>query len=31
MQRGRVIEGNIEVRRRQWLGQKIQMGQRNAS
>jgi superfamily II DNA helicase RecQ len=31
MQRGRVIEGDIEARRRQWLGQKIQMGQRNAS
>lgn len=31
MQQARVMDGSVEVRRRQWLGQKIQMGQRNAS
>lgn len=31
MQLARVLDGTVEVRQRQWLGQKIQMGQRNAS
>lgn len=31
MQKARVIDGSVEVRQRQWMGQKIQMGQRNAS
>ncbi|KAH7074954.1 hypothetical protein BKA63DRAFT_415412 [Paraphoma chrysanthemicola] len=31
MQKAKLIDGSIEVRQRQWLGQKIQMGQRNAS
>lgn len=31
MQRARVMDGSVEERWRQWLGQKLQMGQRNAS
>jgi hypothetical protein len=31
MQRARVVDGSFEVRQRQWLGQKMQIGQRNAS
>jgi hypothetical protein len=31
MQLARVSDESVEVRRRQWLGQKMQMGQRNAS
>jgi superfamily II DNA helicase RecQ len=31
MQRARIIDGSVEARQRQWLGQKLQMGQRNAS
>jgi len=31
MQQANVLEGTIEVRQHQWLGQKMQMGQRNAS
>jgi hypothetical protein len=31
MQLARVLDGSEEVRQRQWLGQKMQIGQRNAS
>lgn len=31
MQKAKLIEGSFEARQRQWMGQKIQMGQRNAS
>jgi hypothetical protein len=31
MQKAKLIEGSFEVRQRQWMGQKMQIGQRNAS